>query len=485
MLETIGQQGVGLNALLNSVITLLSLAELGIGTAIVYHMYGPVAENDKTHIAKLMRCYKYVYRGIAIVIALMGICILPFMKFIVKDVSYSNSYVSLIFILFLIQTSSSYFFTYKRSLLSADQKQYVITVFDLVYRVLTIIGGIVVLKLTRELAYYLLLLIAGTVINNICISRYVDKRYPYINEIKETLPKNELRSIFKDVKNIFIGKVSGVITTATDNILINVFAGTIQTGLFSNYNIILNTLVSVTKQLAGGTRGSIGNLIAVEKPEHVQKVLSRLLFIMFMIASFCTVCLTGLIDRFITIAFGEGLLISRITVYIMIFNLYITIMDIPALNMVAASGLFKYDKWISLAGTIINVIISVIGGKIYGMPGILAGTAATYIIQFSFKIVLFYSKYLNKNCVKIFIKIGVFTMLTALECVATALICRSVNAGGEYVSFLICAGISALLPTAVNSLLFCRTEEFKYVRLVIKASLYKVLEMCGKKPKQA
>lgn len=164
MLETVGQLGVGLNDLLSSVISLLSLAELGVGTAIVYRMYEPIAKGDRVQIVKLMHCYKIVYRMIACVIFALGLCLLPFMGGIVRDVPYSPSYVSAIFLLFLIHTTSSYFFTYKRSMLSADQKQYIITIFDLVYRLVTILAGIAVLKVTGELACYLLLLIVSTVV---------------------------------------------------------------------------------------------------------------------------------------------------------------------------------------------------------------------------------------------------------------------------------------------------------------------------------
>lgn len=468
MIETIGQQGVGLNALLTSIISLLSLAELGIGTAIVYHMYAPIAQNDKKRIAGLMHCYKIVYRLIAVAIMLIGLSILPFMGKIVNDVSYSHSYISLIFILFLLQTTSSYFFTYKRSLLSADQKQYVITVFDLLYKLVTIIGGIIILKITKELAYYLIFLIICTVLNNILISRYVDKAYPYINELNEKLPKKDIRSIFGDVKNIFISKVSGVVTTSTDSILINTFIGTIQTGLFSNYNIIINTLSSVTKQLSVGMKGSVGNLIAVEKPEHINVVVKRLIFIMFLLASFFASCLTGLIDRFIELVFGSGMLIERTNVYIMVLNIYIVTMEIPISCIIPASGLFKYDKYISITGTIVNLIISFVCGKMYGMAGILAGTTATYLMQFSLRLVIFYSKYLNRSCVKIFMRICVFSLAAFTECALVEWICQYVNIGNAYLTFLLCGVISALLPIAANILIFFKTDEFKYTIGMVK-----------------
>lgn len=462
MLDTIGVEGVGLNAFLTSVITMLSLAELGIGTAIVYHMYAPLAKNDIKQITRLMNFYKTVYRVIALVILLIGLALLPFMDKIVDDVSYSKQYVAMIFILFLIQTTSSYLFTYKRSLLSADQKQYIITAFDLAYKIVTIIVGIVVLKLTRELAYYLILLIVCTVGENILISKRTDKLYPYIRDKNDKLPKREMRRIAGDVKNIFVGKISGVITNSTDSILINVLVGTVQTGLYSNYNIILGTLSATVNQLSAAMKGSIGNLVASESPEHINRVLNRLLFIMFLIGSFCACCLTGLIDPFIELVFGKNLLLSRITVYICIFNMYMTAVDIPVWSMVAASGLFKYDKYISIAGSGINLIVSYFLGRRIGMAGVLAGTSCTYVIQFTLKIILFYSKFLKRSSIRLFAKNIAFLAVTAAECTLVSFITGRIRISDPYIGFVAFACVSAVIPIICGSLVFCRSEEFLY-----------------------
>lgn len=464
MIDTISVEGVGLNAFLTSVITMLSLAELGIGTAIVYHMYAPIAADDKVQIAKLMRAYKNIYRIIAAVIMVLGLCLLPFMDKIVSDVSYSKQYISVIFILFLLQSTSSYLFTYKRSMLSADQKQYIITIFDLGYKIFTIIFGIIILKLTHELACYLIMLTVCTVAENMMISHRVDKLYPFINEINGSLSKSENRMIAKDVGHIFIGKVSGVITTSTDSILINALVGTIQTGLYSNYNIILGTLTATLKQFNSAMRGSVGNLVATEPPEHIHKVFKRLLFIMFFLASFCACCLTGLIDPFINIAFGEGLLLGRTTVFICIFNLYMSTIDIPIWNFVSAAGLFKYDKYISLIGSGINLIISFVFGKTIGMAGILLGTSATYLIQFILKVILFYGSFLKMNCIGIFLRNIVFAAVTAAECALIGTLTNMTGAliANPYIEFIAFAAISALIPLVINSVIFMKTDEFKY-----------------------
>ena len=278
------------------------------------------------------------------------------------------------------------------------------------------------------------------------------------------MTKEENRGIAKDVSHIFVGKVSGVITNSIDSILINVFVGTVQTGLYSNYNIIIGTLTATLKQFASAMRGSVGNLIATESPEHIDRVFKRLVFIMFYLAAFCACMLTGLIDPFITIAFGEGLLLARVTVFVCIFNLYISTIDIPVYNFIAASGMFKLDKYISIAGSGMNLIISFALGRSMGMTGILLGTSATYLIQFILKVMLFYKKCLKRSYAEIFLKNAAFAVLTAAECavicLCTSAICAAVS--NRYAAFIIYAAMSGIIPLVINSLVFIKTEEFKY-----------------------
>lgn len=468
MLETVGQLGVGLNDLLSSVISLLSLAELGVGTAIVYRMYEPIAKGDRVQIVKLMHCYKLVYRMIACVIFALGLCLLPFMGGIVRDVPYSPSYVSAIFLLFLIHTTSSYFFTYKRSMLSADQKQYIITIFDLVYRLVTILAGIAVLKVTGELACYLLLLIVSTVIDNLLLSLYVDRLYPYLRQGGSRLPWEEVRQIFRDVKNIFVEKLSTVLVNSTDSILINAFVGTVQTGLFSNYNIIIHTLSGVTNQISAGMRGSVGNLIAVEGVGPVEAALKKLTFMMFLIASFCAGCLAGLMDRFVALAFGAGLEIGGGVVSLMIFGLFLSTVSIPIKCMTSAAGLFVWDKWISLIGSAVNLILSLLLGWWLGMVGILAGTCAAYLLHLCLRIAVFYTRFLKKGCRAMLGWIGAFTLTAAAECAAVAWCCQGIDIVNDVVSFVICGVVAALLPSGLNVIFFHRTAVFQGVLNTIK-----------------
>ncbi|MBO4897876.1 MAG: hypothetical protein J5590_06235 [Clostridia bacterium] len=476
MIDTIGVEGVGLNGLLTNVVAVLSLAEMGVGMAVIFHMYKPLATDDRETITRLMNFYRTVYILIAATIMALGLCLMPFLKYIVRDVSYTNGYVMWIYFLFLLQTSTSYLFAYKRSLLLADQKQYITTIFDLIFKIVTVIGGIAILITTKSFAWYLIFLIVAGLVNNIFIARKVNKMYPYILHRHLKLPRENKLAIFKDIKNIFIGKMSATITNSTDNILISALVGTIVTGLYSNYTIILNTLSSVMNQFSYAMTGSIGNLLATESADYVERVLKRLVFIMFFMAAFCCVCLTCLIDPFITLAFGKDLLLQRYVVYICIGVFYFATIKLPVWTMMSASGLFKTDKYIAITGSTINLIVSFILGKMIGIAGILLGTICTYVIQYNLKIVFFYKKFLKKNSFKILSETYFYFLFTAAECFLIGNLTRQLPAINPYLRFIISGLMALTLALGVNSVIFWKNDGYIYFRNKIKSILMSKLK---------
>lgn len=464
MLDTIGIEGVGLNGLLANVVSMLSVADLGISSAIVFHMCSPLAKGDEDEICRLMDFYRTVYKIIIAVIMGLGICLMPFMRYIVHDTRFTDEYVLLIYLLFLMQTSSTYLFAYKRSLLSADQKQYIITLFDLIFKIISVTGGIVILKVTNELSYYLLFLLVTGIINNMMISVKTDKLYPYIVHKNKKLSKTKQKKIFSDVKSIFIGRLSGTVTTSTDNILISTFVGTAVTGMYSNYTIILNTLISVMNQFSNGMIGSLGNLLVTEKNTYIESVLRKLMFMMSFLVSFCAVCLSSLIDPFITLAFGDGLLLERYVVYICIAVFYFSTIKIPVWDVVRVSGLFREDKYISIVGTAVNLVMSLFLGMSIGISGILIGTICTYIIQYILKIILFYRRFLGMGFAKPLLANIFYFLLTLAECLAAGYLTRILPIENAYLKFTVTAVIAPVFAVLINVLIFCRTEEFVYLK---------------------
>ena len=470
MVITIGAAGVGLNGLFANVLTMLTLAEMGVGSAIVYHLYKPIAEDDRDKICQLMNFYKTAYRAIALLIAAIGVALIPLLPKIVKNVDYQNSYITMIYLLFLVQTVSSYFFAYKRSLLEANQKQYLITIIDLIFRFITVAAGIVILLATKSFACYLISLIVLGIINNIFVARKVDALYPYVNK-KSSLPKQEVRGIFKNVKDIFIGRLSGKVTNSTDNILISALVGTVQVGLYSNYTIIINVLTNVMEQLTSAAGGSVGNLLITEQGDYIDIVLKRLTFFMFFIGAFCPVSLFCVLNPFVSLFFGDQYQLGIDIVAVAAGNFFLCTMRAPLWKMLNVSGLFQKDKYISLAGTAANLIVSVILGLKIGTLGILIGTTCTIVIQYVLKIALFYREFLKLHCLRYYCFTLFYCLVLALETAATYFLCVLVPASNPLTAFFIKVLICAAVPNLLNLLLFYKTSEFHYFKDLLKKTI--------------
>ena len=224
MLRSLGILPASLNSLFTDVISTLSLAELGIGSAIVYNLYKPLAEGDEKKICQLMYLYKKAYMTIAAVTMAVGLALVPIIHLLIEKVDVPLGYLRIVYVLFVFQNSVSYLLAYKISLVQADQKQYVYTNINMVCRTVGSIALIVIMRLTKSYLPYLIGNISLTIITNAIASRAVNKRYPYLKD-DPTLPAEEKKQIFTNVKNIFVKQIAGKVVNSTDNILISKLIG--------------------------------------------------------------------------------------------------------------------------------------------------------------------------------------------------------------------------------------------------------------------
>ena len=241
LVRILGLSAVSLNGLFTEVIAVLSLAELGVGSAITYNLYKPLAGQDEQKLTQLMWFYKSAYRLIAGFILAAGLCFLPFVSCLIRNAEYDMGYLRLVYVIFLLKTVSSYFFSYKRTLLDADQKMYLISAANTLFRFITVASNLAVLMLTHNFIAYLLSDVGVTLANNVAIAHIADRQYPFLKK-RDRLPTEEKKKIFANMKHIFIGTLSGKITNSTDNILISVLVGTLQVGLYSNYSLIISNV---------------------------------------------------------------------------------------------------------------------------------------------------------------------------------------------------------------------------------------------------
>ena len=254
---------LGVSGLFSNILTMLSLAELGISSAIIYALYKPIAEKDEKRITSLMHFYAKAYRIIGGIVAVVGLSMLPFLNIIIRDQPAIKENLYLIYLMYLANTVISYFFSYRGSLLTAMQRNYIVVGYSYVITIVQSIIQMIFLLVTHEYLSYLIIQMVGGIIYNVWISHKACKDYPYIKDKNYTpLTKRETKDLLKDVKSLAIYKVTGVLVNNTDNIVITYFNGLISVGLASNYLLFSGTLNSLVQQTFNALTGSVGNLNA-------------------------------------------------------------------------------------------------------------------------------------------------------------------------------------------------------------------------------
>ncbi|MGE7182762.1 lipopolysaccharide biosynthesis protein [Peribacillus sp. NPDC006672] len=454
---------LGINSLFGNIISIISLAELGVSSAIIYHLYKPIADNNSKEITKLMNLYKKVYRIIALVITIIGLLFIPFLEYVVKDSTFSLGYLRIIFCIFLFDTVVSYFFSYKRSMIFADQKNYIVIINDTIFKILTAIVNIVILILTKDFILYLLSSTVLKVLNNITIALIADMKYPYIKN-NDKLEKEKTKKIFKNIKDIFINKLSWTVTSATDSIIISMYFNLSIIGMIANYNLIILSIQNLVVKLLDSTQASIGDLLVKGKKEYIYMILKRLSLLAFFIASFFGLSLIFLSSPFISIWLGGQYLISNDIIIVLILNFFFLVLRTPLWQMVGVSGLFRQERNIALIGTIANLIVSIVLVKYIGLIGVFLGTLLSILIQIGLKVPLFFNNFLLMKAREYFKTLLKFIILFFIEFLIIYYVSLLINIENRYFEFIVLALICMCIPNTINYLVFRNSEEYKYLK---------------------
>ena len=379
--DRLNDEYLGVNGLFTNIITMLSLADLGIGIAIPYSLYKPLAKKDEHKINVLMNFYKKVYTIIGIAVLLIGLSLTPFLGLIIKDIPKNVPHLSLIYILFVIHSASSYFFVYKKFLIDSDQKGYITSRIIFTFSTLLSIIQIILLVTTKNYILFLLSSIILVIIQNIYISSKANKLYPFIkNKTDEKLEKEDMEGIKKNVSSLFIYKVGTVIMNGTDNIIISKFIGLIIVGFYSNYVLIINSITTVLNQIFNAITSSIGNLVVTTNKKRSKEVYDNLNFANFWLYALFGVCIIVLINPFINIWIGKKYVMGFSIVFLLVLNFYVLGMQSVTNSFRNAYGLFWIAKYRPIIMVIINIVISVVLVQFIGIEGVLIGTLISRLV---------------------------------------------------------------------------------------------------------
>ena len=462
---------LSVNGLYSNILSVLSLAELGFGSAMVYRMYAPVAVKDYQKTAALLQFYKKIYIIIGVVIFLLGLCVIPFMDYIIKDKP-DISGLTLYYILFLVNTSISYWLSsYKASVLYADQKEYIKTNVQSATTILQSVLQIVLLLLFRKYLLYLLIQLVGNIFLNLYVAHLVDKRYPEIQTYQgASLSAEERMQIRKDTEALVLSRFGHVALNGTDNIIISAVVGVLWVGRLSNYTLICDSVTSVLCQITAAITGSLGNFFATEDKHAGYALFKKVEFLNFWLYGFSFIALVTLLDPFVQIwAGGRFVLGLPISIAIAI-NFFVAGYMNTLWVFRSTLGLFKQGKFRPILVAILNIVLSIVLGRLWGVFGVLFATFLSraaislwydplILHRYGFEVSCkpFFARYFRRVLLLIAVLIAMLTIRHVVLSSATTVL-----------RFAVMTMVTAIVPNAIFWLAYRRCEEYAYFRSIVK-----------------
>ena len=464
---------LGVNGLYTGVLTMLSLAELGIGTALNYSLYAPVARKDYEKIKSYMLFYKKTYRVIAGIVTVMGLVLVPFLKYFIKNPgSYGNKELTIYYLIFLFNTVSTYFVSYKYSLVNAEQKNYIQTNVLTITKLVTVVLQLLVLMLTSNFLLYLLTAAAVELVQKIYVNNYLNKLYPYLldKDIKP-LAKEETDEIINKTKALVCHKVGDVARLQTDSIIISSFIRVALVGIVDNYTMVINSISGFVNIIFNSVISSFGNLIATETREKQYDIFKVYRFVANWIYGLSAIGFFILLSPLIYLWLGEEWMLSNAVIALILIDYYFKGDRIVLSNFKTAAGVFEEDKYLALIQGAVNLVISIALVQKMGLAGIYIGTIVSGLIANVTKPFIIYKVCFDKNVKEYFIETVKHLIILGIVLLVivplSGLILKNITIFG----FLLVAIIIVVVYNVLFLLVYFRTNEMKYLLSILKGKI--------------
>lgn len=468
---TLGKAYLGINGLFSDILTMLSLTELGFDTAINFKLYKPLAEKDTKRIRLLMKFYKQVYTVVGTVILLLGLCMIPLLHFLIKDYESLEALginAVLIFVLYLLQSVSTYlFFAYRSAIIKADQREYIINIAEYVITILTNIFQIVILLVWHDFVMYTASVIIFNILKNMVNAIIAQRYYPDVFIKEETsITSDEIKGLFKDCGALFVYKVNTVVLKATDNMVLSTFIGLAMVGMYSNYLMFYTTIKTLLNRFYNATKASMGNLFAVSDMAKRYQFFQVMNFITIVFYGTACIGVAVTADELIDCWIGNDYVIPQPFAVLMGIEILFVGLKNNLGQVRNISGAFRQMWFRPVLGIIVNLGVSIMLVKKLGIYGVIIGTIVADILtnfmvdpsvihKYSFENYKPVSAYYKKNLVYIAVLIAVGAI--------DMLLCSVILPGHGWISAIIHIIICGLSVPCVFMLLYWKTPECQYL----------------------
>ena len=466
MIYFMGVQYLGLNSLFTSILQVLNLTELGVGSAMVFSMYGSIASDNTDRICKLMRLYKIYYRIIGLVIAVIGSILIPFIPMLINKNSLetlpNDINIYLIYILNLSATVLTYWlFAYKNCLFQAHQRDDITKKVLLITNTIQYALQILAICLFRNYYIYCVVALFTQTLTNLSTAFLANKFYPKYKAVGK-LPKEDIKSINHRIRDLFTSKIGNVAVNSADTIVISAFLGLTTLAIYQNYFYIITALTGLIQIILNACTAGIGNSLIVETREKNFKDFKTFAFILAWIVGFCTVCLLCLYQPFIIIWVGEELMLNFTAV--IYFCIYFFVQEFNSLFILYkdSGGIWHKDRWRTLITALANLIMNLIIVQFWGVYGVLASTfLATMLIGMPWLLHNLFTTMFEKKYLKSFCKhLLYYSAITIIVSILTYLVCFFINITNTWILFIVRLVICLILPNLLFFIAYRWNKEY-------------------------
>ena len=465
-IKVLGEEYLGVNGLFSNIFLLFSFAEFGIGSAMIYSLYVPIAKNDTVKISGLFYYYKKLYQKMSLFIAIAGLLVLPFLNVLIKTDSEITGLI-IYYLAFLLNTIIFNLFSYKTYLIIADQRKYKLSIYQMIFDSLAYILQIIILLITGNYLLYLLIICIKTIGTNFVVGRDIHKSYGFVRQAGK-IDEEDKSEIKENVKALFLYKFARVLITGTDNIIISVLIGTVWVGYYSNYDMVVIGVSSIINIIFTALSASVGNLVAEKSVNHMYDIFNIVQVAAVWISGVTTICMLVLFQDFIHLWVGVQYVLPFPAVIVIAINYYLSCIRDSTKIFREAAGIFVKIKNMMILTAVINLILSVILGKILGVFGVLAATTIAILTTYYWYEPLLIYRSMKAGRIRDYFRLQLVSILFLITGTILLKFCLGFMKELTWTGFIIKVLLCLIISNLYYMLLLGHRKEIKYIYSMVQ-----------------